>query len=56
MQEMQVPSLGREDSLEEEMTTHFSILASGSNGQRSLAGYSPRDCKESDTLGTHVHV
>ena len=27
MQEMQVPSLGREDSLEEEMTTHFSILA-----------------------------
>ena len=27
MQEMQVPSLGQEDPLEEEMTTHFSILA-----------------------------
>ena len=27
MQEMQVQSLGREDPLEEEMATHFSILA-----------------------------
>ena len=27
MQEMQVPSLGREDPLEEEMATHSSILA-----------------------------
>jgi len=27
MQEMQVPSLGQEDPLEEEMTTHSSILA-----------------------------
>ena len=27
MPEMQVPSLGQEDPLEEEMTTHFSILA-----------------------------
>ena len=27
MQEMQVPSLGREDSLEKGMTTHSSILA-----------------------------
>ena len=26
MQETQVPSLGREDPLEKEMTTHFSIL------------------------------
>ena len=26
MQEMWVPSLGQEDRLEEEMTTHFSIL------------------------------
>ena len=26
MQEMQVPSLGQEDFLEEEMATHFSIL------------------------------
>ena len=27
MQKTQVPSLGREDPLEEEMATHFSILA-----------------------------
>ena len=27
MQEMQVPSLGREDALEKEMATHSSILA-----------------------------
>ena len=27
MQETQVPSLGGEDPLEEEMATHFSILA-----------------------------
>ena len=27
MQEMQVQSLGREDPLEEEMTTHSSVLA-----------------------------
>ena len=27
MQETQVPSLGREDPLEQEMATHFSILA-----------------------------
>ena len=27
LQEMQVQSLGREDPLEEEMATHFSILA-----------------------------
>ena len=41
-QETQVPSLGREDPLEEEMATHSSILArKKSHGQRSLAGYSP---------------
>ena len=27
VQEMQVPSLGREDPLEKGMTTHFSVLA-----------------------------
>ena len=42
MQEMQVQSLGREDSLEEEMTTHSRILAwKNPHGQRSLEGYSP---------------
>ena len=42
MQEMQVPSLGREDSLEKGMTTHSSILAwripwtEGPGGLRSM--------------------
>ena len=45
---MRVQSLGREDPLEEEMATHSSILA-WEIPQRSLAGYSPWGCKESDT-------
>ena len=35
MQETQVPSLGQEDPLEKEMTTHSSILTGKSHGQRS---------------------
>ena len=34
-----IPGLGR--SLEEEMTTHSSVLAGEFHGQRTLAGYSP---------------
>ena len=49
MQEMQVPSLGQEELLEMGMATHSSILAWESHRQRSLAGYSPWDCKELDT-------
>jgi len=41
MQEMWVWSLGQEDPLEEEMTTHSSILAWEIQEQRSLDGYSP---------------
>ena len=48
MQEMWVPSLGREDFLEEEMATHSSILPKKSHGQKSLAGYSPWGRKESN--------
>ena len=48
-QEMGVRSLGQEDPLEQEMATCCSILAWKSHGQRSLAGYSPWVCKESDT-------
>ena len=45
-----VRSLGGEDPLEEEMTTHSSILAWRIPWtKRSLAGYSPWGCKESDT-------
>ena len=39
-QEIQVWSLGGEDPLEEEMTTHPSILPEKSHGQRSLVCYS----------------
>ena len=48
-QEMQVRSLHEEDPLEKEMATHSNILAGKSHGQRSLVGYSPWGCKESDT-------
>ena len=41
MQETWVPSLGRDDPLEKEMVTPFSVLAWKSHGQRSLVGYSP---------------
>ena len=40
---------GSEDPLEKAMATHSSTLARKSRGQRSLAGYSPGSCKESDT-------
>ena len=40
-QEMQVQSLGWEDTLEKEMATYSSLLAEKSHGQKSLAGYSP---------------
>ena len=48
-QETQVQSLGWEDRLEEETATPSSILARKKNPmERSLAGYSPKDWKESD--------
>ena len=48
MQEMGDFSLGWEDTLEEEIATHSSILARESHGQRCLTGFSPYSCKESD--------
>ena len=36
-------------ALEKEMATHSSNLPGESHGQRSLAGYSPWGCKQSDT-------
>ena len=47
LQEMWVQSLGHEDPLEEEITTHSSILA-WEIPQRNLAGYSSWGHKESD--------
>ena len=54
-----VQALGQENPLEKEIATHSSILAWKPHGQRSLAGYSPWDHKESDTtkqLSTHIHT
>ena len=49
MQEMQVQSLNQEDTLEEEMTTHFSTLAWKIPWTEEPVGYSPWGCKELDT-------
>ena len=49
MKETQVPSLGQEDPLEQEMATHSSILAWRIPWtERSLVGYSPWGHKGSD--------
>ena len=45
---MWVQSLGWEGSLAEGMATSSSVLAWRIPGQRSVAGYSPQDCKELD--------
>ena len=48
VQETQTGTLGWEDPLEEGMATHCSLIdLENPHGQRSLAGYSPRDHKES---------
>ena len=47
-QETCVQSLGQTDPLEKEIATHSNILPGKSQGQRSLAGYSPWGCRESD--------
>ena len=41
--------LGREDHLEEGMATYSVFSPGESHVQRSLVGYSPQGCKESDT-------
>ena len=55
-QEMQVQSLGGEDSLKEEMLPTPVFLPGESHGQRSLAGSNPKGHKESymtEELSTH---
>ena len=49
MQETQVQPLGREDSLEKGMATHFSILAQRIPWAEKPGGYSPWCHKKSDT-------
>ena len=56
--EMCIPSLGQENPLEEGIVTHSDILGQF-HGQRSLVGYSPGSCNESemiDRLSTHTQV
>ena len=48
MQETWVQSLGQEDPLEKEMQPTPVFLPGKFHGWRSLAGYSPWGCKESD--------
>jgi len=48
MRETQVRSLGWEDPLEKGMATHSVFLPEEFHGWRSLAGYCPWGCKESD--------
>ena len=48
LQEIQIQPLGQEDPLEKETASHSSFFARESQGQRSLAGYSPWNHKESD--------
>ena len=55
MRETQVQSLGQEVPLEKGMDTQSSILPEESHGQRSLAGYSPWVCKESDMPAMNTH-
>ena len=49
MQETWVHFMGQEDPLEKEMKTHSRTFAWRIPWKRSLAGYSPWSCKESDT-------
>ena len=46
---MQVQFLGQEDTLEEGMATHSSILAWRISQIKSLVSYSHQGCKELDT-------
>ena len=48
IQEIWVQSLGWEDPLEKGMTTHSDILAWRIQWTRSLAGFGPWGCNESD--------
>ena len=52
MQETQVQSLGQEAPLQEEMATHFSILAWEPTGRGSLVGYSTWGCRVGYDLAT----
>ena len=48
MQEIRVQSMTQEDPLEKEMSTTPVFLLGEFHGKRTLVGYSPWGCKESD--------
>ena len=50
LQETEVRSLGQEDPLEEDLTTHSSLLAWRIPWTEEPAGYSPWSYKESDMI------
>ena len=52
----QVPFLGLEDPLEKGMELIPVFLPGESHGQKSLAGYSPWGCKESDMTEVTAHT
>ena len=57
MQEVQLPAVGQEDALEEGKAPSPVFWPGESQGQRSLAGYSPRGRRESDTTErTHTRA
>ena len=49
MQETQLPSLGQEEALEEEMATRSSVLAWETPWTEEPGGLQPVGCRESDT-------
>ena len=53
--ETQVWSLGWEDPLEEETAPNPVFFLGKVHGQRSLAGYSPRGCKDSDMTEHNIY-
>ena len=56
MQETWVRSLGQEDTLEEGMATHSSILAWGIPWTEEPGGYSPRDHRVGATDAHHQEI
>ena len=55
-QEMWIQALNQEDSQEKEMSTHSSVHAWESHGQRSLVAYHPWGCKRAGhNLATKQH-
>ena len=55
-QDSRVPSLGREDPLEEDMPAHASVLPGESHGQRRLEGQSPQVTKRRTRLSVSTSV